>query len=455
MKIACIAMIPSVHCNRHVNLLAEAGHDIHLLVLIPFGRFIDDLHPGVQVHLMPTAFGASGFDPKGRRNGPRRIREALAKTLGSIPQWSSRSLVYPPELSLPPQRTPEPQPLLDSFDPVVIENAKVFQPDPVGATRWTATMLDALEPDIVHSFCIHQASYVAYLARSLCQKPFPVWMVSCWGYDIEFYRRRPHHQYSIRKVLETCDLFFPECHRDAALARAFGYGGPTLAVDYIGAGWDLAHFRSLRQPTPGSSRRAIIVKGIESIVNRPLDALAGIELVASELRDYRVLVYSANALTERIALAIGRRAGLNLEVLPRLPYDELMRCVGQAKISIATSSADGICTTALEAMVMGSIPIQTDTSCFGEWIQSGLSGFLVPDQNPDAVAEAIRYVVNNDAWVDNPVEINDRIADARLDKVDFSRRIVRMYEQALGLREPEGSCVTTCRSRAATRAVAT
>ena len=55
----------------------------------------------------------------------------------------------------------------------------------------------------------------------------------------------------------------------------------------------------------------------------------------------------------------------------------MLRLHGRARVSIAISIGDGISTALLEAMAMGSFPIQTCTACADEWIIDGKSGFIV------------------------------------------------------------------------------
>lgn len=75
--------------------------------------------------------------------------------------------------------------------------------------------------------------------------------------------------------------------------------------------------------------------------------------------------------------------------------------------------SDGISTTLLEAMLVGTFPIQSSTACADEWIEHGRSGFIVSPHDTSEVAEALLRAVNEDRLVDEAAEINLRTVRSR------------------------------------------
>ncbi len=132
------------------------------------------------------------------------------------------------------------------------------------------------------------------------------------------------------------------------------------------------------------------------------------------------------------ARSLAARSGLELEVrTPRAPLDheEMLRRHGEARVSIGLSMSDGISTSFLEAMVMGSFPVQSWTSCAGEWIVDGESGILVPPDDPVPVAAALRRVLTDDRLVDAAAERNRAEAERRLDGSALARVARAIYEE--------------------------
>lgn len=108
----------------------------------------------------------------------------------------------------------------------------------------------------------------------------------------------------------------------------------------------------------------------------------------------------------------------------------------QARISIGLSISDGISTSFLEALAMGSFPIQSCTACAAEWIEHGVSGMIVPPEDPDIIEMALRTALEDDALVDRASEINWRTALARLDGSLLKQKISLMYSQILQYKNP-------------------
>lgn len=295
------------------------------------------------------------------------------------------------------------------------------------ASRLAKAIRD-FRPDVVHSLEIQHAGYLTLAARDQLGGGFPTWVVSNWGSDIYLFGRLREHREKIAAVLAACDYYDCECNRDVELARAFGFRKTCLPVLPNAGGFDLERMRALRQNGPPSARRWIALKGYQTWAGRALVGLRALELCQDVLGEYRVGIYSANpdmALAAELAAA---RTGLRLEVLPQSPHDEILRLHGRARLSIGLSISDAISTSALEAMVMGSFPIQSATSCLDEWVEEDVSGMLVHPEDPEQVAACIRRVVADDALVDRAAEINARVALERLDQSVVRPQVIAAYQ---------------------------
>jgi glycosyltransferase involved in cell wall biosynthesis len=83
----------------------------------------------------------------------------------------------------------------------------------------------------------------------------------------------------------------------------------------------------------------------------------------------------------------------------------------------------------LEAMVMGALPIQSDTISTAEWINHGENGLLVPPEEPEAIADAIRRAVSDDDLVNRAAELNFEVAQKRLDQEVIRPQVIQLYEK--------------------------
>jgi glycosyltransferase involved in cell wall biosynthesis len=295
-----------------------------------------------------------------------------------------------------------------------------------------------LRPDIVHSLEFQHSGYMTLEAKEKLGEHFPQWIATNWGSDIYLFGRLKNHEDRIRRLLAACDYYGCECQRDVRLAQDLGLKGEVLPVLPNTGGFDLPHLQGLRQKGPPSGRRLIVLKGYQHWAGRALVGLRAITLCADVLRDYRVAVYSAESDVKIAAELAAHSTGLTIEVIPPCSHDEVLRLYGSARAYIGLSISDAISTSLLEAMVMGAFPIQSCTSCADEWIVDGESGILVPPEDPEPVAAALRRVVADDTLVDRAADINARVAIERLDQALIRPQVIAMYEEVVskGQRAP-------------------
>lgn len=390
MRILFVAMADSVHTARWINQIADQGWDVHL-----FPAREEAPHPdlrGVTIYGFSSCRPPS-LHPSVRLRGlwPWRRGEWRLKRLGArlLPGWDSRS-------------------------------------------KWLASIVRRLRPQIVHSQEIQHAGYLTLEAKDRCGGKFPTWIVDNWGSDIYLYGRLPEHAEKIRAVMAACDYYHCECHRDVGLAREFGFTGEVLPVCPNSGGFDVEGMQLLRRPGPTSARRVIAVKGYQHWAGRALVGLRALELCAGALEGYKVVVYLATPDVELAARLLEAKTGIPVEVFgvaPRMRHADILRIHGGARISIGLSISDAISTSLLEAMIMGAFPIQSDTSCGDEWLRQGESGLLVPAEDPEAVARALRRALTDDEMVDRAAEINLRVARERLDMAVIKPRVIEMYQR--------------------------
>lgn len=294
--------------------------------------------------------------------------------------------------------------------------------------RRLAAVIRRYKPDIMHSLEIQHSAYLTMTAREYLRGVPPPWIVTNWGSDIYLFGRIPDHANKIRAVLAASDYYSCECERDVKLARDFGFTGEVLPVLPNTGGFEVERVRQFRQPGPASARKSILLKGYQGWAGRALVGLRAIEMAADLLQDYQVLVYLASPEVELKAELVSEATGIPIRVVPKCSHDDMLRLHGRARISIGLSISDAISTSFLEALVMGSFPIQSNTSCANEWIEHGRTGLLVPPEDPDVVAEAIRRAVSDDELVNTAVEANDRLIVARLGKQPIQEKVIAMYD---------------------------
>ena len=375
LKILFVCFPYSVHAARWTRLLDGAGHDIHVF-------------PSQPNHHLHEEFRDITFWPVPN----------LTFDVGNRPLRTGK-------LSEMPQSSPE--------------------------TRLAALMAVG-QFDIVHSLEFQHAGYLTLKALARLQEKRPIWIATNYGSDISLLGAAPEHAALIREIVSECDYYSAECHRDVNLAREFGLRKPVFAVCPNSGGIDIELASRLRTAGPTSARRLIAVKGYQHFAGRALTALQAIDLVREYLHDYRVRIFSPFPEVRQEAERLRFQRGIDVECLPeQVAHTDILRLHGRARVSIAISVGDGISTALLEAMAMGSFPIQTCTACAEEWIFDGKSGFIVRPDDLEQIADRLLRAINDDALVDNAATLNfERIS------ASASREVVAAQVKAAYARIP-------------------
>jgi hypothetical protein len=179
---------------------------------------------------------------------------------------------------------------------------------------------------------------------------------------------------------------------------------------------------------PPSDRKVILVKGYESFVGRASIALSAVSEIASEIGEYKIIVYSANRKTIHAVKQIRKNTNLNIEAISKkkLTHPEMLNMFGKARIYVGVSLSDGISTSLLEAMAMGAFPIQTNTSCGDEWIEDGTTGKLI-EPNQMEVVTSLRLALNNDPLVNQASVINRQKIKTKCNEDQIKIKSLKFY----------------------------
>jgi hypothetical protein len=87
--------------------------------------------------------------------------------------------------------------------------------------------------------------------------------------------------------------------------------------------------------------------------------------------------------------------------------------------------SDGISTSFLESLISGAYPVQTNTSCAGEWVKKGAVASLVSLDSDELLGEVSR-ALSDDYLVDTAQSANRKIAIDLLDS-DLITEAVQIF----------------------------
>lgn len=316
-------------------------------------------------------------------------------------------------------------------------------PVPVGAgdgydqrVAHLAEVIDALRPDVIHAHeTLLAGGLVDGVRRARGALPAP-WLVTNWGSDLYWEGRDPRNVPRLRSVMGGCDYFSAECHRDVALARAFGLRGRVVGVWPVAGGADLERVDRLRTPGPSSGRRTVALKGIDVLYGHARVGLRAIERCADLLDGWELAGYQMQPSSDELARTVTAAAGMRYTVLSDASarsssHDELLAMHGRARVSLGLNRSDALSTSFLEALSMGAFPVQGHGSCGYELTPAGRGALFVDPRDLDQVTAALRRALTDDGLVDGAAALNRRVAAEHLDRRRIGARIVDMYDRIL------------------------
>jgi glycosyltransferase involved in cell wall biosynthesis len=286
------------------------------------------------------------------------------------------------------------------------------------------------DPEVVHSMEVQLAGYLCLETARRMRGGFPPWILSNWGSDIALFHKLPEHQARIREVCLRIDYYLAECVRDHRVAREYGYRGPTLSVIPASGGRNVAALASRARVRP-SERRKILVKGYHGWSGRALLALSAVALARKHLTGYQIEVSLASEAVPAWVERMQTEIGLDARISPYVEdYERAIDRLSEARAVVGVGISDGISTTLLEAMAVGTLPIQSSTACADEWIEHGRSGFIVSPHDTRETADAIIRAAREDALVDNAAEINLRTVRSRWSATVNGAYVWEIYRRA-------------------------
>ena len=297
-------------------------------------------------------------------------------------------------------------------------------------------VINRINPDLIHTLETQHSGYLLldslpYLKRK------SIWWHTNWGSDFLIYSKFKDHNIKISSLLSKIDYYSCECQRDLDLALKLGYFNDVHPVYPNTGGFHIDKLIQIKSTCfLPSKRKSIILKGYQGWAGRALVAFRALEKCVDILNDYNIYVFS-NTLSNDIVLAsklFEANHGINVTLVPEdTAHDEILRLQGLSRIYIGLSIGDGISTSLLESMAMGSFPIQSCTACAEEWIENDISGFIVPPEDPDIIELAIRRALIDDDLVDKASYINFKTIENKAEYHNLKNITINSYKKLLNL----------------------
>lgn len=258
------------------------------------------------------------------------------------------------------------------------------------------------------------------------------------GFDLSQYIQK-YGEDVYKELFSTADFFLPNCEYFQHRLIQFGCDAKKIAVHRSGINCDKFIF-SPRLPTDGCIRiamtgRLVEKKGTEYSI-RAVAQLAKIQ------PNIEFMIIGDGPLQAELKQLIH---SLKIEHIVKIygskSHQEIIEIFKKTHLFIAPSvtakdgDQEGIPNVLKEAMCLGLPVVSTDHSGIPELVENGVSGFLVPERDPEALYQKLFYLIKHpEIW-----ETMGRAGRAYVEKyynsAKLNEQLIEIYQQVLATKD--------------------
>ena len=321
--------------------------------------------------------------------------------------------------------------------PVLIRNATF--PLKVASIYRIKTLIKKMEPDILHAHYVTNYG----LFGALCN--FNPFVITAWGSDILIVPesrlisaiKRYIATYTLKKADSvTCDAE----HMKETMKRL---GVPEEKIKLIYFGIDTRRFSPgqkseklkvrlgvYNSPTIITLRNLRPVYDVESLIK-------SVPLVLKEIPESKFIIAGKGPEEERLKeLAKSLGVSDSVKFIGFIPNDELPEYLNSMDVYVSTSLSDaGIAASTAEAMSCGLPVIVTDVADNKEWVEDGITGFVVPTKDPKLLAEKVIYLLQNENVRKKFGKISRKIIEERNNYHKEMGKMEKIYKELVRRRK--------------------
>ncbi len=261
-------------------------------------------------------------------------------------------------------------------------------------------------------------------------------ITSFYGYDLTRYIRRFGRR-SYYRLFEQGDLLLPLCDIFQQHLVAFGCNPGKTLVHHVGVDCSLFSFAQRRHPVDDKTRILTIARLVEKKgLEYGIRAVARIAQWNPDI-EY-VIVGDDGPLKAKI---LGLIETLNVGNVVRLVElknrRELVDLLEQSHLFLVPSvtaqdgDQEGTPTVLMEAAAMGLPVVSTHHSGIPEVVQDGVSGYLVPERDVDALVDRLSHLINHPELWPEMGQAGRRIVEERFNIETLNEQLVQVYQQVI------------------------
>jgi glycosyltransferase involved in cell wall biosynthesis len=294
------------------------------------------------------------------------------------------------------------------------------------AAKKLRSFIEQVKPDLIHAMRIPYEGMLA--ADAYNGTPL---IVSIWGNDFTLHApSTPLMRHYTRWTMQVADALHADCQRDVRLAHTWGFGARRLSLVAPGNGGIRG---DVFYPPARAVEEPVILnpRGIRQYVRNDCFFQA-IPRVLKKHPNARFVCASMAGEGQILQWIRDLDIGHAVELLAPLPNLEMAQVYRRAQILVSPSIHDGTPNTLLEGMACGCFPTAGDLESLREWINPGENGLLFDSNDPQSIAEAIIYAIENKNLREKAAGVNRALISARAEYGNTMQRVEAFYKLVTG-----------------------
>jgi len=290
-------------------------------------------------------------------------------------------------------------------------------------------IINNIKPDILHAHVVTKYGIMGSFSG------FHPFVVSALGSDMMIHSRKSKILRMMAKfVLKRADCVI--CDAEHIKEPLIELGTDPKKINLIYFGTDTQKF----QPAPkdqqlltkldiNTSPTVISLRNLQPLYDVE-SLIRAIPMILKDVPAAKFIIAADGPQKKYLQkLAAERGVADSTKFVGMIANDELPRYLNSADICVSTSLSDGgLAASTAEAMACGLPVVITDFGDNGKWVEDGVNGYLVPLQNPEALAEKLIFLLQHEYKRQEFGQANRRVIEERNNWVREMNKMEQLYD---------------------------
>jgi glycosyltransferase involved in cell wall biosynthesis len=292
----------------------------------------------------------------------------------------------------------------------------------------TRKFIKEIQPDVIDSHFIIDNGFLAACSG------FHPFVTTAWGSDVLIFPRRNFVWKIVAKfTLKRADRVICDSEVLKKGLLALGTSPDKISKNYNGI--NTSQFSPRRADEALKNKMGITgfptvicIRHLRPLYNVEM-LVKAIPLVLKHAPQVRFVIAGdgiQRGYLENLVASLG--ASQNVKFIGYVLHDELPGYLASADIYVSTSLSDSTSLSLQEAMACELAPVVTDLPANREWISDGENGFIVPQNDHQALAEKLIYLIDNSEIRVKFGKINRKMIEERAEYDKEMAKVEKLYE---------------------------